>query len=301
MSTRITETLIQFGSEGYRDFSERCRAGDLEFFTVQFPVSFHSSASLPTVVVTASDHGLPRFNGHKIVPAVGVVQDVTYTGFRLAAWNTGGFRGPAGFNWMAVQELPGKQQPAVDLRAGVVQPRSFAKSGYEEWVLSYRPFSHAQTSFATATNLYGTPRRNAAVVGIATDEHLSGFYLHGRNTDADAGDCAFYYVSVGRGEKGSTTQPVWIETGGTGIGHRNAGAWEVEEVMFKDPFLTPPVVLMSAADSPGADPYRAAPTVGIARYVTTHGFTLASRNAGCKRGVAGLHWVAFGCAQHCTA
>jgi len=301
MSTKIGETMIQFGSEGYRDFSKSCRSGDLEFFNVQFPVSFHSGASLPTVVVTASDYGMPRFNGHKVVPAVGVVQNLSYTGFRLAAWNTGRFRGPAGFNWMAVQETPGQQQRPVDIRAGVVQPRSFAKNGHAEWVLRYRSFGHVQTSFVTATNLYGTRKRNAAVVGIATDEHISGFYLHGKNTDPQAGDCAFYYLSLGHAEEAGTLQQGRIETGGTGIGYRNAGAWQSEEVMFKDPFLTPPVVLMTAVDSIGANPYRAAPTVGIARYVTTHGFTLASRNAGCRRGVAGLNWIAIGCGQYCFA
>jgi hypothetical protein len=202
---------------------------------------------------------------------------------------------------MAVQETPGKQQQPVGMRAGVVQPRSFSKNGYEEWVLRYRSFSGVQTSLLTATNLYGTRERNAAVVGIASDEHVSGFFLHGRNTDTDAGDCAFYYVSLGPDEEGASQQQGRIETGGTGCQYREPGAWESDEVMFKTPFLTPPVVLVTAGDAVGADAYRATPTVGMARYVTSHGFTLASRNAGCRRGVAGLHWVAIGCGQHCLS
>jgi hypothetical protein len=299
MSTKLAETMIQFGSEDKRDFAKRCRSGDLEFFTVHFPVSFSSGAGLPTVIVTPSDYGLPRFNGAKIVPAVGVVQDVTRTGFRLAAWNTGTFRGPAGFNWMAVQETPGDAQKPVDIRAGVVQPKHFAKQGYQDWTVSYRSFREKQTSLLTATNLYGTPKRNAAVVGIATDEHVSGFFLHGRNTDSDAGDCAFYYTSVATGEEGHVPADAWVETGGTGCANRELGAWEFEEVMFANPFLTPPVVLLTGGDNIGASPYRATPMVAVARYVTTHGFTLAMRNAGCKRGVAGVHWVALGCGRHC--
>jgi hypothetical protein len=299
VSTNIAETMIQFGSLSYRDFAPWCGPGDLEFFNVHFPVSFDPSALSPTVVLTTSDSGLPRFNGHKIVPTVGVVQDVSHAGFRIAAFNTGRSRGPAGVNWMAVQETPGKQQQPVGIRAGVVQPRSFSKNGYEEWVLGYRSFSGVQTSFLTATNLYGTRERNAAVVGIASDEHVSGFFLHGRNTDTDVGECAFYYVSLGPEAEGSRPQPGQIETGGTGCHYRDPGTWESEEVMFKTPFLIPPVVLVTAGDNAGADAYRATPTLGIARSVTSHGFTLTSRNAGCGRGVAGLHWVALGCGPHC--
>ena len=84
------------------------------------------------------------------------------------------------------------------------------------------------------------------------------------------------------------------------------GDWQEWEVYFNEPFLTPPIVLLTANDlAESGQVYGYAPAVGIARNVTPTGFLLAARNsqpaagaAGLARGrqerKAGFYWVAFG-------
>jgi hypothetical protein len=315
MSTPISETMIQFGSVDKRNFDKHGTAGALENFTVQFPVTFPKLNTLPSVIVTPSDHGLPRFsyNWNDLVPSVGIAVDVTTSGFTLSARNSAQRHGFVGFNWMAVLETPGSKQAPIDVRMGVTQPKQFPTSaspitslgsgGPRDWYITYPGFHREETPFVTATNLYGTEIRNAAVVGMAIDQHLSGFWIIGENTDISDGDCAFYFVVLAEGEKGIGKE-VWVEVGGTASmelapSWQKDGSWKSEEVAFKDPFMTPPIVLVTAA-SPRSAKYRSVAALGIARYVTTHGFTLAARNTENISGLAWLSWVAFGCAQFCA-
>jgi hypothetical protein len=64
------------------------------------------------------------------------------------------------------------------------------------------------------------------------------------------------------------------------------------EVYFSKPFLSPPVVLLTCKDADVA-------VVGLARDVTTHGFTLAGLNSDCAAGNAQFYWVAIGCGLGC--
>jgi hypothetical protein len=313
MSTEISETMIQFGSLDKRHFAKSGAAGQWEQFTVKLPVTFSKMNTLPSVIVTPSDQGLSGFTASQMVPAVGIAFDVTTTGFTLSARNPSNRDGFAGFNWMAALETPGTKQKSVDLRMGVTQPKYFqtpsapitsigSHSGHRDWYIQYPSFHHKETAFVTATNLYGTGNRNAAVVGMAIDPHYSGLWIIGENTDISNGDCAFYFVSLAEGEE-PVGKDIWVETGGTismelGPSDQNS-SWRTEEVTFRDPFMTPPVVLVTTS-SPGWAKYRSVSALGIARYVTTHGFTLAAHNTDQTRGLAWFSWIAIGCDRFCA-
>lgn len=314
MSTKISETIIQFGSLDKRHFDKARTAGAWEQFTVKFPVSFPNLNRLPSVIVTPSDYGMTGFTANKIIPAVGIDVDTTLNGFTLAARNASRRRGFAGFNWMAILETPGTDQKPIDIRMGVTQPKYFQTNpkpvysygshhGPRDWYITYPSLNQKETPLVSATNLYGTKNRNAAVVGMVVNPHFSGFNLFGENADHADGDSAFYFVSVAGGEKG-IGQDVWVEAGGTASMELAAsgkkGSWNAEEVTFKDPFMTPPIVLVTAG-SPKSAKYRGVAALGIAQYVTTHGFTLAAHNTDVDtKGLAWFSWVAFGCGRFCA-
>lgn len=77
------------------------------------------------------------------------------------------------------------------------------------------------------------------------------------------------------------------------------GDWAHLDVYFDRPFLTPPVVLLTARDSDGDPKLHANPLALIAQNVTTHGFTVAARNTDTAQAEAKFHWVALGCNAGC--
>ncbi len=70
-------------------------------------------------------------------------------------------------------------------------------------------------------------------------------------------------------------------------------------IYFTDPFLAPPVVLLTDNDprSEGRNPA----VVGIAQNVTPFGFRVAARNSDYIGGRTGFYWVAIGWPQECCA
>ena len=135
-----------------------------------------------------------------------------------------------------------------------------------------------------------------------------GVTLRARNQDGTAGQCAFYHVALG-GDRTDLLDPqILVETGTTSEAHViepvSLGGWpyatEYWHVYFARPFLTPPVVLVSAVDegSVAGEPTLAAvQCVGQAHDVTPFGFTLVARNTTNARGKIFLHWVALGCSE----
>jgi hypothetical protein len=182
----------------------------------------------------------------------------------------------------------------------------------------------------TATNAHVKPfipfgaraldYHNAAAVGIVQTDLPSlfppthGFTLLARSSDCGFGGCAFYYLAhspdpnegdtnlfVDTGEVSANDWPV----GGRGLDFgpncdRFGADTKRLSVDFTRPFLTPPVVLLTANDRGIADPTVAnVALVGMAQDVTPWGFTLQARNSDCSVGQAGFFWVAVGCALGC--
>lgn len=162
--------------------------------------------------------------------------------------------------------------------------------------------------------------QNMSVVGKVASSLTPGFLLYGRNAERFfdlPGVCSFSYAAFTRTDNPSSFN-VFVDSGNIlGLNYEQAGKlgdkhpqfFDVvdknTEVTFKKPFLTPPVVLITAF-IPGQgftlDETSSSPPspVGIARFVTTHGFTLSSRNSsGCHSGLASMGWVALGCGQGC--
>jgi hypothetical protein len=74
------------------------------------------------------------------------------------------------------------------------------------------------------------------------------------------------------------------------------GQWQTWDIYFSDPFIAPPVVLLTANayDRKGS---RTCAPVGIVSRVNPYYFTIAARNSDCAAGEAGFNYVAFGCPQ----
>lgn len=309
MSTQINQTIFQIGTVPARDFSEDCVPGDWEAIPITFTPAFPAVGV--RVIVTANNENVGK--GEHNPAVVGNTRSVTPTGFTLAARNSDCARGRAGFNWMAVLETPGKRQrKPIDLRMGALQPKHFqpdCKPGdWQHWGVNFStPFSDVPVTLLTASNLNVTPwhrddtlwYHNAAVVGIVRDPTATDLTLAARNSDCAEGDCAFYYVALSQETAGK--EDLWVDSGElTAQGFApdcKSGDWRDWSITFSQPFLTPPVVLVTANDLrvKGGNPA----VVGIARNVTPYGFLLSARNSDCSGGQAGFYWVAIGCARGC--
>jgi hypothetical protein len=140
--------------------------------------------------------------------------------------------------------------------------------------------------------------------------NLNQFLLSARNSDCAFGVCNFNWVALsqpsaltGIGDSAN----VWVDTGVVSAKFFSqdclAGDTQSWAVDFSAPFLTSPIVLLTANDiglitqpSPGDHNCAA---VGIARDITPYGFTLTARNSDCSSGKAGFYWVAIGCMRGC--
>jgi hypothetical protein len=274
--------MFQMGSVLARDFSEDCERGDWEFFEIAFESPFPTDQV--RVIVTA--------NGN--AAAVAIAQHVGRKGFILAARNSGCAPGTAGFNWMAFVETPEERQRPVGLRMGVVQPRHFMsdceEGDWRSWEVMHSPVRSEPFTLLTACN------GNAAAVGVVNDSRADGFTFSARNSGCAEGDSSFYYLVLTQYE--DKESKVFVDGGEVPAQHFAPdcvpGDWQSWEIQFKESFLTPPIVLITA----GGENANAA-VVGIAQNVTTHGFTLSARNSGCAEGDGGFYWAAFGCAKGC--
>ncbi len=167
-----------------------------------------------------------------------------------------------------------------------------------------KPFIPFSTP-GNATLLY----HNAAVVGIVQDSKANGFTLFARSSDCGYGNSAFYYLAdafaPNQGDRslwvdtGELQATEWPLSGGSVDFAPNCKDDDTKSVSidFHRPFLTPPVVLLTANDLGIAD--HNAALVGIAQDVTPWGFTLTARNSDCSAGQAGFFWVAVGCGLGC--
>jgi hypothetical protein len=311
MSTAIQDTHIEIGSTGASppQFMPDCISGDWQTYQVTFDTPFQDAAKV-RVIVTANNETIHPSQYNPAV--VGVVTAVSTTGFTLAARNSDCNYGVAGFYYMAVEEL-GQPPPGegVDLRFGILQQKTFEKDcqpgDLQTWFPNFSspfPPNMQYAALVTGCNL-NVRTTNVPAVGISRDLDENGFKLAARNSatcmpsSGTTGACAFYYVA---GVEGGKPEPdrIWIDSGV--VSPKPFGAscktgtpnWLASwEVYFSKPFLSPPVVLLTCRD---AD---VVAVVGLARDVTTHGFTLAGLNSDCGRGRALFNWVAIGCGQGC--
>jgi hypothetical protein len=277
MSAPLQKMIIKFGRETQRPYQVSCTSGDWVSMDVQYPQPFPAQANV-VVIATANDLGVtdPLRNE----PVVPVVEDQTPQGFKLWGRNPHECaRSVAGFNWLAIAEVPSGEEPShVAVRLGVVRPRFFwRRCGGDPrfWSVSFLPnrslagASGPPITLATATNLnvwatsgelsgIGGPTYaytwetsyNAAAVPVIQMPTPDGFRLKGSNSDGQHGNCAFYHATFA--ELPGSSQGLWIEIGKVGAKsfepRDNEGDWRMWDVEFQDPFLTPPTVLVTAND-----------------------------------------------------
>lgn len=138
------------------------------------------------------------------------------------------------------------------------------------------------------------PPHNAAAVGIVRDATLDSegdftqFTLHSRSSDVAQGQCAFYAFAISQPEteegrtgdagsliidSGTVSATDLLGQGGSFNPSGQAGDTTPQlAVYFNQPYLTPPVVLLTANNVGAESVPNAAFAVGIAQNVTPNGF-----------------------------
>jgi hypothetical protein len=322
MLTPLQNVSMQFSHVEFPNvFEPDCEPGDWQFENV-----FTSFSKPPRVILTASDLGAEQSSGN-FTAVVGIAQNVTATGFRLAARNSDCSPGVAHMNWLALLETDQPQEPVKHVRMGTLFPKRFRRDcepgDWNTWDVRFSQpafaadpviFATAADRFAEAAAVYehgdfsGWVRTNYATpaVPVARKRTTTGFTLLARNPDPDEGWSNFNYlalhetVAVAGVPSGGGAQifvdsgqvaPLWFEPCST-----FSNAWNQWAVTFDQAFLTPPTVLVTAFHVGRSGPAVA----GMACYVTPNGFLLRARNTDCAAGEAGLNWVAFGCAVGCA-
>lgn len=239
---------------------------------------------------------------------VGVAYDVNKAGFWLHARNSDIKSGFACFNWMAVSETPNQTTESdYNIVLGSVQPKYFCAGGTRgDWIYKSVDLRHNFADIPvilTTENNVNVLHNNPAVVALLQNVTKNNFMFTARNSDNCDGDGGFNYVAILDSDEPVASSNAWIDTGKVHPfrfqPHSNSGDWNYWEIYFNKPFATPPIVLVTPYRDKECKGEDVAP-VGIARNVTTHGFTLAARNsASGNPGDAGFYWVAFGCALSC--
>lgn|SRR5262249_6237077 len=335
MSVNIRETIVVTGRIEVLPFTPDCVTGDTQELNrnnnkrIPFPPGLFQLQGEPVRVILTPQHPDPDPDldprPHVAAP-VGIAQNVSVTGFDLRARNSDCAAGSAGFNWMAIQERRGEEHEVPSLRMRVLQPehlddaeffRRSCESGDTHYsgVRFWRPMLSEPTVLLTPTNLNIIKSavvrgvhdigvyNPAAIVGIVQGQSTQGFNLKARNSDCAIGECAFFYVALSStpGVPGDSGDLV-VDTGEVSARYFAPdcvkGDIQYVGIDFHRPFLTPPVVLVTANDLGVTHPHNAA-VVCMANNVTLYGFTIKARNSDCADGQAGFYWVAIGCSFGC--
>jgi hypothetical protein len=324
----IGQTIIVFGDTPAFTFAPTCVQGD----TVSTAVSFPSGLFVPNarIRVIVTPNGNPISTLQHFAAPVGIAQQVTNSGFKLTMRNSDCAAGQAAFNWMAVLETPGKNQPSVTVRmavlpseSGILAPACNPGDTPPDVTFPFwKPFVSMPHVFLTANNLFVLEAylRNvqgghmsslslpftglAKAVGMIRSQKSDSFTLRTRNSDTAFGCCAFSYAAFlenPAGGPGGGNANLMVDTGVVDAMSFNPtgspGDTHSQVVFFTEPFLTTPIVLLTANDA-GATGHIAAP-VAVAGDVTPYSFILTSRNSDCVAGQAGYYWVALGCGLGC--
>jgi hypothetical protein len=309
----LEEVVVRLGMVDGHHFNADCLPGDVQNWAISFGDDTPFTSETPVhVIVTGNDRPAP-FSVREITEkasVVGVAQNIDQHGFQLRARNSGCVPGTAGFNWLAVQPTPGVRQKANRLhRMGVVPPRRFqpdcSHGDRDSWHVRFSPKLNIEDDKSivplvtpTNMNVMGTC---PAVVGCVEDVSRQGFVISARNSDSGpSGDCSFYYAIFTSSQR--TTDDYWMACGNVDPQlfqpDDRPGDWRMWHIYFSRPFVTPPIVLMTANNSevPQIDTEFGliAHAVGVAQNVTPFGFTIAARNSSCIQGWASFDWLAFG-------
>ena len=307
MASYIEELTVRAGRCPAVNFSSSGTLGDWQAFHVPFLPPMPSSATGKIrVLVSASDDEV-NASDHQAVPVV-IVGEISNMGFTAWVRNSDVSSGWSGLVWFAIAEQPevlsnGSSQTPPLIRFGSTQPQHFQYTGrrgdWRRWEIRHGTnagFSGIPCSIVSPTNQNVRVHASSAV-GIVAGETIDGFNLAARSADVGPGACSFCYLSVLIGG-GKASGKQMVDSGQ--VSPRNfsatglSGDWQVWSVAFAEPFLVPPVVLLTADNANGTLNSYARAAVGTAFDTTTNGFTLAARNSDVMGGPAGFTWLAVG-------
>ncbi|HWQ18847.1 MAG TPA: hypothetical protein VN455_03660 [Methanotrichaceae archaeon] len=299
MSTSVDEAIIQKGAVGPESFHQGCTPGSWVDFWVNFPERFDDD--LPRIIITPNNLD----TGDTYNPAVvGLVRDVSPSGFYISARSSDCTGGLAGFSWMAVLETPGRKKiKQMGMMGGVLEPKQFMPScingDWRSWPVAFDdPLSSETPMVFTSANDIGSTQYTAAAVGMAQNLSPKGFTLAARNSDCMPGDCSFCWLALSREARHSFSL---IDSGWTDFRRFErtciSGDWQSWKITFHQLFPRPPLIFLTGYGGRSSDELVHFPriaAVGIAKDVTENGFQLAARNQDCMEGYAGFYWLAVG-------
>jgi hypothetical protein len=317
MSVKYTQTRIAIDKFEGGNFAPAGQKGDWLDIFISFegdlPVKIPNFVNAPRVVVTPVM--TTKFNGNEfnVMTPVCVARDVTTKGFRLAARNADrDFGGSYAFNWVAIEESAGVENPVPALEMNVFPSRHFAPLGesfggnrtFGDHVFYGRdaslPDPRISSVQLTASDRNVSGHSVPAVGIVSRPFEDNDLDLAAHNTDIVAGDCAFNCVAFSFSElfdPAAVTPEPAIETGEVAVAFfqptGRPGDWNTWDIDFKNPFAQPPVVLLTP-NKPAAIPAESNPAVlGVVQNVTRQSFRLAARNSDFGSGRTGFYWIAI--------
>lgn len=333
---RLKDTTVRFGVTKPVDFSAN---GDWGSIDVVFASPFGSpKPGTPKGVSQSISVVATPLRMRKVAPVV-VLKNVTANGFTLFARNLNNQNGESEFSWLAVLGVPDRQPTSYDTRIGVLQTKILTPPNPTSWpgIWFSQPLvgiGKEPAILLTAHNITGPSResdpwRNAAAVASVyplpgTIPPDDGFAVGAVNVE-NGGRSGFYYAAFI--DARSHTERDFADAGNLWLDHgsehnvedsfqyNNAswptpphrdlqpgtvpGDWVYLDVYFDRPFLTPPVVLLTARDPDNNPKRHHNPLALSAQNVTTHGFTVSARNTDTVGAMAEFFWIAIGCSEGC--
>ena len=143
---------------------------DWQFLTVTTHPWFQPYDEAAVRVIVTPNNQTHATSTHVCAP-VPLVSEFNDGSFTIAARNADCADGEAGFNWMVIAEESPKEQPPVDVRIGVAQPRVLEQSCERgDWAAWNQPYSEpfrgkepATFGFATAGHIGPTGQTNTTM------------------------------------------------------------------------------------------------------------------------------------------
>lgn len=336
---QLKNTTVRFGITEAKNFSEAGQLGDWRRFDVTYATPFGlPKPGFPkgvpqqiSVVATALEMRVAP------VAVVKNVTDTGFTLWARNAMNKRGEARFAWLAVLGVPDSAQTRIP-VDARLGVLQTKVLApgpkvtewpgvwfsdplvgvnrvvlltahnNTGPSNWGTQW----HNAAAVASVYPMYGAPSAilpddgfTAGAITVDTDGRAGYYYaafVEARRQEEAVADELYIDHGSEKGVEDSFryNQVTWpsppnrdLKAGG------NPGDWLHLDVYFDRPFLTPPVVLITARDNDGDVKQHFNPLVPIAQNVSTHGFTAALRNTDTIDAMAEFYWVAIGCQAGC--